>query len=418
MATDSLFQSLQKFKVAITPALVAQLTRCVQLYELRDNHPSAFNTPNLGIDIAHFLPSDAAAFFDICNVYQTDFAAACKSSSGINSNFNVASNDFNLFCIWLVYLIHNSSLSKQQAYDASKTVLKYLNYKFFTGRVQTSFPHGARPDVMTATIDNLSGKCDIRQDATNTWRKLIEAHCEQALEPNSIHEKTFKTFKPDKSVVYVLSDLHTRISSKILTVATAYYDNYERGIGYGSTSIVGTDTEGDKELQAIKSMLDGTVENLAGNVLNLNLFIDLNDIKLAAKLTSNIRDDQLKEVLLIFSKLASEQYAAQKADETVKDSKTKLPIYTGYRILIRELIQKTYRRCYLDGVNLKANVEVLNGARNIYRSSRITDVDILAVKNSVDYFITHNSKYTRQNTLVSLRIALILYFIIQSFKCN
>ena len=40
MATDSLFQSLQKFKVAITPALVAQLTRCVQLYELRDNHPS------------------------------------------------------------------------------------------------------------------------------------------------------------------------------------------------------------------------------------------------------------------------------------------------------------------------------------------------------------------------------------------
>ena len=45
-------------------------------------------------------------------------------------------------------------------------------------------------------------------------------------------------------------------------------------------------------------------------------------------------------------------------------------------------------------------------------------VDILAVKNSVDYFITHNSKYTRQNTLVSLRIALILYFIIQSFKCN
>ena len=96
-------------------------------------------------------------------------------------------------------------------------------YKLFTGKVQQSFPHGAKESVMSYTIDNLTGKFDIKNEDTDTWKKLIHKHCSVSLEPGSIYTSVFNTFSPDAAIVKSISDIHTRLCRKIVLIAEQYY---------------------------------------------------------------------------------------------------------------------------------------------------------------------------------------------------
>ena len=407
---------LERFTVRPTPQQSNTLLRYVKLYELRDDNPLAFNSPLLGVKLAYFFPKDATGLFDVFNVSQSDFAQTIKQCSSINDRFHVASNDFNMFCIWMSYMYIKSNLSSSMKQQCVKALLMMLHYKFFTGRVLTHFPHGAREDVMKATIDGLSAKCDIKNEATSTWALVMQSHVEQAIASNSIHYRTFNNFEPDKAVVYILSDLHTRLASKIMIVAQAYYENYEKGIGIDETTAVGENPDGEKELKAMRAGLDNAINQIVTQVPNHNAFINNQDIQLCSNLCKDIRPDMLRDVLMTFSNVATVQYRAHEVDKVVEDKKNNTRRYEGYRILVSELIQKTYRRCALNGVNMQSNVEILNATQAIYRASRILDPDILNIKSSVDWFVHENTKYTRDATLVSLRVAMILYLIVQSFK--
>ena len=97
-------------------------------------------------------------------------------------------------------------------------------------------------------------------------------------------------------------------------------------------------------------------------------------------------------------------------------TKKKEQLYIGYRILLAELIQKSYRRAALNGADMQSNVSILKKVADAYRASRISDLDILLIKNSVDYFVDQNLHIQREATAVALRTAMILYFIIMSFN--
>ena len=417
MAQSTIKQLLiENFAVPINNVKANAMIRYVTQYEIRGDNMQAFNTPLLGVHKAYFLPKDADSVFDIFDVYKADFNKVIKQCPGINTSFNVTGNDFNLLVIWLCYLIIKSSLTAKLKIDTQTALLKLLHYKFFTGKVATMFKHGANEGVMQYTIDNLSAKCDIKHEETNTWRLLIEDHVAKLIDKTSIHYNTFQNFSPDQAVVYILSDAHTRLSTKIINVAEEYYKNHAAGKTIGTTSLIGSGDEGEKVLQDLKATLDNCIINVQNSVLNLNTFLNFNDIRLAAGL-ANTRPEILREVLTIFSAVATDQYKAQIGDKTLVD-KQKNTIYVGYRILIAELIQKTYRRCAQIGCDMKSNVQILQKTRDAYRASRILDPDILQIKNSVDYFIQENTKYVRENTCVSARTAFILYLMIQSFKHN
>lgn len=404
----------EKFNVNPTQRQNKQLLDYCARYEVRADNPLAFNSPMLGVKKAYFLGKDSDAIFDIFNIYKNDFARSIKSCVGINKSFAVASNDFNLLIVWLLYNYTKSSLSKKEQYDGMYTLLKMLHYKFFTGKVNHSFKHGANEGVMQYTVDHLSAKCDIKKPATPTWKAVIEAHCKYMLEEDNLHAHTIRSFSPDDKIVYFLSDLHTRISTKIVIVARAYYNNHAQGKGIKDVDATMTNTEGEKELKALRPTLDNTITTIQNNVLNTNIFINYSDIKLASGI-ANIRPDMLREVLMTFSAVATQQYRNHTGDE-IKLDKKKRKIYVGYRILISELIQKSYRRAVMSGCDMKSNVDILNKTRDAFKASRILDEDILLIKDSVHYFVQTNTKYTREATIIAIRMGIIMYLMIQSFK--
>ena len=406
---------MNQFNIKITPIMCQNIIKIIQRYEIRGENMIAFNEPYLAVHKAYFLPKDAEAVFDCFGIYEADFARECKKCSAISASWNVTGNDFNILIAWLVYLLGKTSgLPVKLINDTRFYLIKLLLYKFFTGKVAVMFKHGANEGIMQYTIDNLSAKSDIKKPETNTWRLLIEQHAREALAPDSVHAAFLDTFTPDDKLVYFLSDLHTRLSSKIKNVAEEYYKNHQEGNTITTTSIISKDEDGEKVLGELKATLDNVIIQIQQTCLNPTAFINYNHLKLAGEL-ANTRPELLKKTLLFFSDSAQQQYKAHQGDE-IMITKKKEQIYIGYRILIKELIQKCYRRAALNGADMNSNVEILKKISDAIRASRIQEESILLIKNSVDYFIEQNMHIQREATYVALRTSFILYIIILTFN--
>lgn len=406
---------MPQYSIKITPVMCQDAIKIVQRYEIRGENMVAFNEPYLAVHKAYFLPKDAESIFECFGIYEPEFAKECKKCSAISSSWNVTGNDFNILIAWLVYLLgKTANIPQKIVYDTRFYLVKLLLYKFFTGKVAIMFKHGANEGVMQYTIDNLSAKSDIKKPETNTWRLLIEQHAREALDNNSVHKNFIDTFTPDEKLVYFLSDLHTRISSKIKNVAEEYYKNHQEGNTITTTSIISKDEDGEKVLGELKATLDNVIIQVQQMCLNPTSFINYNHLKLAASI-ANVRPELLRKTLLCFSDMAQQQYKAHKGDE-IMITKKKEQIYIGYRILLKEMIQKCYRRAAVSGTDMNSNVDILKKVADAIRASRIQDESILLIKNSVDYFIEQNMHIQREATYVSLRTAFILYIIILTFN--
>jgi hypothetical protein len=414
----TLFESFSaNAKPVITMKMLQDLERFTASYEVRDNNALAFNTPLLGVTKAYWYQKDADYIFAIFGIDKDAIISGIKLSPSIDKNFNVTSNEFNILVIWLIHLIRKTaSLNQKMKYDAQMNLLKLLNYKFFCGKVAMQFQYGAKEPVMQYTIDNLTAKSDIKNEETNTWKKLIYKHCTVALEPGSIFQRVFDTFMPDLEVAKAISDVHTRICRKIVLISEAYYENNKKGNAYGTSSIMTEDAEsGGKVLGNLAGTLDLVISRVSTAALNLNSFLDQSLITLTTKMTSNIRRDNVIEVLTLFSDMATQQMKSQET-RTVSMDRNRQPIYTGYALLLEEMIQKTYRRAALMGVDINAVIPLIQATKNTYTASRVIDKDIGIIKNSVDVFL-QRTKYTRQGTLVSLRVAFIIYImLLASYK--
>ena len=403
---------MEKFSINPTTKMLADLNKFCLSYEIRGDNPLCLNSPMLGVHRMYYLSKDVAAVFDICGIYKPDFERTIRNSGAINIKWKTVSNSFNVLIMWMVYCFLHSSLSDKQKIEGAFILLKLFHYRIFTGRVARQFKHGANPGVMAATIDNLSAKNDIKHEETNTWKLMIEEHCRRALLPNSLHYHTFDTFSPDDKIFYAISGLATSISAKIIVISEAYYKNHAAGISIGQRDATQINAQGERELRAMQSTMDTRINTLCATILNVNKLINYSHIKLTCALSFNVRPDMLRNLLEMFSAVATAQFKSGDTQKVII-GRDKEKIYVGYRLLVTELVQKTFRRCILENtIDINSNVAILERTRDIYRSSRVNDPDILRIKDSIDYFVQNNTKYTRESTLVSLRSALIIYLMI------
>lgn len=403
---------IEKYNLQITKKQIMEIVQYAIVYELRDIHPETFNTPLLGVTLAHFLPKDQAALFGIFETDRHEFEKDVNRCPVINVEFNVTSDAYNIFSLWVSHCIIQSDLPETLKHDGMAAIFKLLQYKFFTSVVNYNLPHKASLDVMSATVDGLSLKYDIKKPETSTWKTLIEARSDDIIHKGSIHYNTLATFAPDGKVLYIISDVQTRLRSNLVRIIQEYYTNKATNNRITSHSMV-DDIDGEKLVKNLTSTFDTMLENINNQVLNTNRFIRHDFINLVCQLSTNIRPDMVRDLLTKFSDLAVTQYQRHEQQATIGLGSHQL--YIGYNILITQIIQKTYRLCILEKVDLKSKLAILDKARNIYRSSRIADVDILIIKNSIEYFVNKYSGSQRESTNASLKIAMILYVMLLSF---
>lgn len=397
------------FNISVTEQHVAGLQRIMLGFETRGQHPQALGSPMLGVYKAHFLPQDELALFSLFGVTYSEFKRIAHQAEGINPAFNVVSDPYNILTVWLVHLFDVSKLAVSRSYVAKTCLIKLMQYRMFTSKVHASFIHGANEGIMAYTINNLTNKYHIKK--YGSWKVLIEKRTEDILE--GIHKDTFTNFYPDKSITNAISDIQTRLRKQIVEIANLYYDNHKKGNSVQSLSMV-EEINGDTSIRVIESTLDTMIHGVSNSVTNLSDFIDHDFIKITVALSNGVSEELFIRLLTKFSGIAESQLKKGEQD-LIKGTKSS-PIYVGYHVLVSTIIQKTYRICIHDRVNMKSKMAILNKIRDIYRSSQISNPDILAIKDSVDFFVSKYGNSKRDATNASLRISLITYFVLLSFK--
>lgn len=410
--SHQIFTVLSELNLKLDTKLIQKFEHLVISWELRQQHPIALNRQDIGVYPIAFTPADRVAFFELFGLTEQKVKAFTQKIPTVNQEHKVASDPFNIMSIWLMHLGFRDIPSVKTREEFLMNVAKFLHYRFFTSLVNHFLCHGANEKIMNATIDGLSRKFDIV--IYGTWKKAIEARCMDLISPESIHINALMNANDDDKYLYVITDTQTRIRDKIKNIYSEYKDKYDRGESIASRAATTTDREGEKILVHNTKTLDLMIYNLHNEVLVERLFVDNTILTTIAGQFNNISPDMLKSALKYIVDLA----------KTQSDSKQLLlvgkmghqPIYVGMNVFISNLIQKTYRYCINQGIDVTNKAQMFVKIKNIYSSSRINDPDILANKASMSWLVDHMNVSRRETTISSLRLALLMYIMVRSFR--
>jgi hypothetical protein len=332
----------------------------------------------------------------------------------IDDNFVVASDPFNVFTVWVTYNILNSKLDNKLKYQTAQSTLLLLHYKFFTSLVNYRFKYPANEAAMVTTYEVISNKFDIK--VLGTWKRVMEKGSEDAIDPNGIHGKTWNTFDNDNKILYIITDIQSRLRSKINLFYEAYMQVKTEGDLIGSYDTVGTDLDGNKEIKANEHGIDIAISSVYQDCMSVSRIVDIKAMRLAVALFSAIRLDQLKQFVIAFSEECVKLAKLGGDDKIIKDKDTDNELLVGGHILIQNILQQSYRYCKSQGIDISVPSKFIKGVKDVYTSSRISEPGILQIRDSVARYVAMLQNSTRESTVTALRTAFIVYIVILSLK--
>lgn len=400
-------QRFGELGITIDRAHILNMSKFMINWEQRKTNPLTLNGPYLGIDPISFTTSDYNAFFDIVGIREKDLEVVIRGIPTIDRNFLVSSNPFNLLAMWLVHLSHIYIKDKHVRHDYQMAVLKIYHYRIFTSCVTNSFRHGTNKGIMEATVSTLSRKSDIVK--YESWKKLIEEHCEKILNKDDRFLKTLIEGGPDNLFLRVISETQTALRAKIVTFAQAYYLAHSAGDSVGFRSSVAENSDGEKIIAQAASVIDSAVSSMVSEVLNSHMFINDVSVDDISKLFTTISSRMLKTALLKINETAVLQ-TSNKSFDKVHTSKEGV-LYIGVRALINEIIRSMVGLCREKRVNMGDAAEVFKTMKDAYSSSRISDPNILAVRRSVAELVDPFNITSNLASQSTLRLSVIYYII-------
>ena len=451
----------QHVTIKLTPALTQAVIHLVSAYETRGTNPAAFNTYMLGKDPCVFKTSDRDDFFElftvdnddlrrvvmhvadegrkvICGLSMnnlnnfvqqliTDFFNRIRvrgisagevrkwvsDANAVNTNFAVVSDPFNLFCSYVLHLLLTAkNLPSKLQQEAAFKVLMFLQYKFFTSLVNYRFKYRPNEDAMIATYEAMTMKFDIK--AYGTWKKVMEARAATILDPKSIHYKTLINYNDDKAILYMITDIQTRIRNQINLFVEEFMKMKNAQDRIGSYSLTTSDSEGAKILVDNNECFDMMTANVCNDAMSVSRFIDEQTVRIIVGLFPALVPSTFRGLLVAFSEYAVKQSRSGQLEATKMIEGSELDV--GARKLIFSIVQKSFRFCAQNDVDINRPTAVLKALKDAYSSSRVIDQNILNVKASVSYMLSEVSKITRESSLAALRLGFILYIVILALK--
>lgn len=388
------------------PQIIA-MERLAHHFTFRGTHPLVFGGPYLGCDPVAFLPSDNNALFDTFKIRRQQVELKIRDIPAIDRNFAVISDPFNLLSMWLVHLAPIYIKDRRVCHEFMMNVLRYYHYKIFTSVVNNSFRHGANRGVMEATVAGRDHKSDIIR--YESWKRLIDAHCERYLAPGSRSLTTLIDGAPDDMFLRVISDSQTALRQKIVTFAQAYYETHAAGISIDSKSAISESADGERIIAQSASVVDSATQAMVAEILNPNMFVHDVSVEDITKGNSSLSARMLKTALLRINEVAVQQTSSRSFDKTITDKDGTL--YIGVRVLVIEIIRSMIRICRVRQINLTKRALVFKTLKDAYSSSRNLDPDIAAVKRSVANLVDPFHITSNTASQAALRLSVIYYLV-------
>lgn len=403
---------------SISKDQIDYLVECCVFFETKGDNPQALNVPLLGVTPIYFTSTDIELFYTIFGIDENKVKKIIADFDLTEDTWHVVNDPYNHMVIYVAHLVLTSkNLNNDYKQLGLQTLFKLLHYKFFTSLVYNSYKRGANKATMEYVINNLSNKFDIIR--YSTWKKVIEERSKDIYAPNSIHYKTLLNYDNDEDIIYVLSDIQSRIRQKIVLINRQYYDAKERNDAIKEYKVIDS-IDGEKVIKAITGSYESMITNLQQQIQTPSRFLDGELINVICSRFKEVSNEMFRMHLNMFCELASIQAETKKYKEIIKVKNQKTgedeEVYISCNILIRELIQKTYRYCQMSKVNMQSKGDILLKTINSYTSSRVVDPDIVKIKRSFIYFVMNGRKVSRPASIANIALGMIAYLMIKSFN--
>ena len=376
--------------------------RSYAIYFVNKNpdHIAFFGGNLLGVQVIRFKVEDKDKWFDdILDVDEYFLRDELHSLDKINPEFKVSSDAFYLSCAALANSIYNSPVLSAAEKEAGMIdVFMIMQYKMITSIMYNFFPYPADPGVAAATYAALSMKFSLK--VYGTWNKLLEARAKDIIAHNSIHYNTITKMDDDEAVIYLLSDIQTRLRN-IVKVMRGVFETIRQTKGkFVVTNAIGLDMEGNSFVKDKARSYSMYRRYLHEMIADKSSFIKLELVEIIGKAIHTMPEKMLMDTL----EYMVEHYR-----------------YRGEHI-IEEIIDDTLLHTF-DYISSNKNLNIhpndlagmISKLKAVFMSSRSTDPMLLKIRKNLESVVSKSIRSKNPSIIASVRTGVMLYLILRAF---
>lgn len=372
----------------------------VAFMNYNEDHLEFFSGNLLGVNPVRFRSSDREDWFEsILGISESELKDDIKKIPTIDDDWVRANDAMNLSAIWLMYRIHNSSLSTKDKETGLIEICLIMQYKFISSILAHQFPFPADRSVALATYEALSLKFELKQ--LGSWQALLEHRSKMIIDRKGIHYKTFSEMSNDFSVIKMISDIQDRIREVVKKVRAVFEKVKTQNLRISTTSTVVV-LDGEKEIMDKNRDYATYIRYLRNIITNKRTFIRDELIKVVIEAIPTARNEYLVQAL----SYCSENYGNndRKIDVLLEESLIHLFSYLSKKTGI---------------MNSPNNLSLLIiELKNLYMASRMTDEQLINMKEISEHIVKKSVRTKNKAAQSSTRTALQVYIVIRALARN
>lgn len=365
----------------------------------RDDNPSFFGGNLMGVDRIIFYDTDRDRWFDDVLEIDEEYLKDCiEKVPSIGKDWKVTGDVYNLSVVWYVHKCMSTlNMRDPIIHKSAIEALVMLQFKLMTSLYSHWFEKLVDKEAAQAVYSQLSMKFAIKQ--YGTWGEVLRQRAESFIDRKSVHYDGFNDFSPDDEIIYILSDISTRIRKSLKD----HYKVLER-VRNDNARI---------ETRSATAMVDG--EMIIRDTTNVyttarNYLLDVSGNE------SSFIKRELVEVILDIMSTTSRQSLVDVLTAMAREQSTK------ERQNIEEIIDMTLQHAfnYISTERIRFNDigGILWKMKSLYTAARSSDKTILELRERLEKYAKKHTTLRADTAIASVRTSTMLYLLLRALSAN
>lgn len=363
-------------------------------------HMEFFGGSLTGVQVVRWVDRDFNLFFDE-NLEIDVFLLkdGIKEVDDINMDHKVSSDAFNLTCTYLIHKFLTSQLMDPKRRErAAMDIALLFQYKCLCSILANSFRYPADPKLAQATYANLSYRFLIKK--LGSWQEVLSFRAQEMISPEGLHRKALERFNDDLAIVYCINDSQGRLRDLIKNIYSEMMKAKNAGDRIYTTGGTMVDADGEEIFKDKANGLESYSNYVLGIATDRNSFIKTELVQIVVKMMHTMQPKGFARVLEWIP------------DALMKSGKSKT------EELIVLTMQHSYNYLLSNGYSVRASKDItsiLTKLKTIYISSRVTDADLLKMRELGSEIVTESIGKTNEQSVAAIRTGLFLYICLRAY---
>jgi hypothetical protein len=258
------------------------------------------------------------------------------------------------------------------------------------------FKYPADPHVAQMTYANLSNKYLIKK--LGSWHAVVDYRSKEMTGKDSIHLSNLYKFSDDSTITYAVSDGQGRIRDMIKNYYAEFALVLESGGRINTTGGTYFDADGEETLRDKTRSVESDVQYMLQILSDRNSFIKHDLVQVIVGINKNTSAKMLNSVLQLVHDGSMNEHSS-----LMQDFVQRVVIYS-YHLLNQSQIE-----------NMRDYPKILTNLKNLYLSTRSTDIELLKIRDMGAKIVKLSSKSKfSESLMMATRTSLILYICLRA----